>query len=177
MGLSLTKPAESSATIFRPEQQQVTLDGKTYNVVFDLNAFCELEKIYGSVDVVFRKMLGNPFVSNGTVRYKGELVQTDDITIGDRPLTGLLPKLLELESANMSDTLNILYAGLMHDIATYNSNDEITGYTLSKNKVGQLITLKNLKEINSAVTVALLRDMIPADDDGAAKNVVAPEAK
>ena len=38
------------ASVFKPDDVTVTIAGKEYRLIYDLNAFCEMEKMYDSVD-------------------------------------------------------------------------------------------------------------------------------
>ena len=38
---------DNSASIFKPERIEVELGGEKYPIIYDMNSFIELEKIYG----------------------------------------------------------------------------------------------------------------------------------
>ena len=63
-----------------------------------------------------------------------------------------------------TDTLNLLWAGCLHDAAIYNSFGEITGYTVSKARLGAEVTFRNLREVNGKIITAILRDLLPQDE-------------
>lgn len=174
--------ATNTAKFFKPDDIKVTLGDKEYRIVYDLNAFCELEKKYGSLDTILDLVLGKPSDVTVTVRMPSDDGQitlhdnfdTNNIVVGTTPLTALLPRLTEAKQSTLSDTLELLYAGLMHDTAIYNQHDEITGYSITKARIGSRVTLNNVREINSQIALALLRDLIPAQSDES-KNVEAPK--
>lgn len=158
-----------SALLFRPEPITVKLGEETYRLVYDLNAFCELEKIYDSVDDLLQALLGGSG-EKVTVTHKSEEVDAADIEVNGTPLPVLLGRMNKVRQLKHSDTLNLLWAGCLHDNAVY-EHDEIVGYTVSKTKLGSLVTIKNLPEVNLKVVAAILRDLVP---DEAIKNADAP---
>lgn len=164
------------AAIFKPEDVTLKLsDDCTVRLVFDLNAFCELEKIYDSVDNVIQMVIGaQEAVDVATlltqVKCGDQFIEGKDVTIAGTPLVEYLKK-VHLKQAKHEDTLNLLWAGTLHDNAIYNEHDELVGYNITKHKLGSYVTFKNLREVNAKIITALLRDLIPA------KNVKEPEAK
>ena len=40
---------DNSASIFKPERIEVELGGEKYPIIYDMNSFIELEKIYGNI--------------------------------------------------------------------------------------------------------------------------------
>lgn len=169
----LPMSVENSATIFKSSDIKVKLGDVEYRLVYDMNSFIELEKIYPTVDIVIQLVLGK---SNDSappvVTYNGGDVLADEISVDGVPLSEVLKKQRDIQ-ATQKDTLNILFAGLLHDTAIYNSFDEITGYTVSKTKIASQITFKNLREINTQIVLALLQDLVPAE--GETKNAEAPK--
>lgn len=167
---------ENKALMFKHDDIKITLGGKEYKLVFDLNAFCEIEKRYGSVDKVLSMVLGGAAQMDTTVKCKGYEVDPKEVTIGDATLDTLLPKLTDTQpTAKLTDTLVLLYIALMHDTAVYNANDEICKYSISEARLGSLVDMSMLREINGKVVAALMRDLVPSKaDDG--KNAEAPEA-
>ena len=159
-----------SALLFRPDAITVTLGEETYRLVYDLNAFCELEKIYDSVDDVLQTLFGNQDSGVTKVTYKGMPADVADIEVEDVPLMVFINKANKVKQLRHTDTLNLLWAGCLHSYAVYD-HDEIVGYTLSKATLGAKITLKNLKEVNLKIVAALLRDLVP---DETLKNADAP---
>lgn len=157
-----------SAAVFKPDDVVVTLEGTEYRLVYDLNSFCELEKIYDSIDSLLSHLLGakKPTLENVTCR--NESVNPEDIKIGDESLIDYVAKLTKTREIKYSDTLNLFWAGCLHDAAIFNGFNEITGYKISKAKLGSLITFSNMREINVKIVAAILRDLIP-------KNAEAPD--
>lgn len=158
--------ANENAAVFKPDDVVIEFeDGSKYRLIYDLNAFCELEKIYDSVDAVIQMVLGtqenvDPEKLLTQVKIGDMPVDGKTITIAGTPLLDYVKK-VHTKQAKHSDTLNLLWAGCLHDAAQYNQFDEITGYTVSKSKLGSYVTFKNLREINAKIIVALLRDLIP----------------
>lgn len=162
----------NDAALFRPDDIVVELGGQKFRLYYDLNAFCELEKIYTSVDNILQMILGtNAAPDLEQVTYKGNKVDPLDVAIAGTPLTVYINKLNNVKEARHSDTLTLLWAGCLHDHAIF-EHEEIVGYTITKSKLGSLVTLRNLGEVNAKIVAALLRDLIPAD---AVKNAEAPE--
>ena len=169
----------NKALIFKADDVRVKLGDKEYRLVYDLNAFCELEKFYGSVDKILKMLFGGAAIADTTVRHNGVEIDAHTITVGDATLDTLLVSLTadNNKQATHTDTLKLLYAGLMHDAAIYNGNDEITGYSLTPARIGSLVTLKNIREINTQIVTAILRDLVPAkSDEDTSKNAEAPDA-
>lgn len=162
------------ASVFKPDDVTVTIAGKEYRLIYDLNAFCEMEKIYDSVDSVLQMLLG---VSTNTdltkVTFKGAPVNAEDITVADLPLTAYIGKINKTKEAKHTDTLNLLWLGCLHDYTLYDEHEEIKGYSISKAKLGAGVTFKNLREVNGKILTAILRDLVPSDS---VKNAEAPEA-
>lgn len=161
------------AAIFKPDDVTLQLSEElTVRLVFDLNAFCELEKLYDSVDAVIQMILGTQEAVDVNklktqVKCGDMFVDADTVTIAGTPLVDYLSK-VHVKQAKHEDTLNLLWAACLHDNAHYNDRDELTGYDISKRKLGSYVTFKNLREVNAKLITALLRDLIPA------KNVQAP---
>lgn len=159
--------ANENAAIFKPDDVTIQLaDDYTVRLVYDLNAFCELEKIYDSVDSIIQMVLGtqedaDPAKLMTQVKVGNMIIDGNTVTIADTPLIDYVSK-VHVRQAKHADTLNLLWAGCLHDAAQYNAHDEIVGYNVSKSKLGSYVTFRNLKEINSKIIVALLRDLIPA---------------
>lgn len=162
------------ATLFKPEDVQVELNGEKYRLVYDLNALCELETQYESVDYILQMLLGNPEAVNADlVEYMGEKIDPKEVTIGTQTLEAYIMRHEVTAKAKHVDTLNLLHAGLLHDHTEFNEDGEITGYTISKAKVGSMVTFKNLREINAQIVMAILRDLLPPQDEDS-KNEEAP---
>lgn len=175
------------AAIFKPEDITIQLsEDLTVRLVFDLNAFCELETIYDSVDAVIQMILGtqesvDPNLLLTQVKSGDMFIDGATVTIAGTPLIDYLQK-VHVKQAKHADTLNLLWAGTLHDNAEYNNNDELIGYTISKRKLGSYVTFKNLREVNAKIITALLRDLIPTKNVSepapeAAQEVPAQESK
>lgn len=161
------------AEVFKPDDIIITLDGKDYCLKYDLNAFCELEKIYPSVDNVLQMLLGTTAAPDlEKVTFQDKPVLASDIKIAGVPLAIYVNKINEVKEAKHSDTLNLLWAGCIHAYCDLNKFDEIIGYKLSKSKLGMGVTFKNLREVNAKILTAILRDLIPSPES---KNAEAPE--
>ena len=159
--------------IFKPEDIVVELGDKKYRLIYDLNAFCEMEKMYDSVDSVLQMLLGTSAAPDlQRVTYCEAPALAEDIKIADVPLSVYINKLNDVKQAKHTDTLNLLWIGCLHDHAVYNDFGEITGYTISKAKLGAEVTFKNLRDVNAKIIIAILRDLVPEQD---AKNAEAPE--
>jgi hypothetical protein len=107
------------------------------------------------------------------VTYLDKPAVAADVKIAGIPLTTYINKINRVREAKHSDTRNLLWAGCLHDHSVYNDHGEITGYTVSKDKLGALITFKNMREINAKIAAAILRDLLPSQE---VKNAEAPEA-
>lgn len=171
-----TTDTKNSATVFKPENITVELGGEKYAIVFDMNAFCELEKIYSSIDAVIKKVLGNSRKEH-KVFYKNEEVNAADIAVDGKALLSILA---DLDSdadtkASTTDTLNILYCGLMHDLAEYNEHDEVVGYKKTKRQIASMINFKNLRDVNIKLALAFIQDLVPTASE--AKNEMGAEAE
>ena len=72
---------------------------------------------------------------------------------------------------------------MLHDHTKFTEDGEVAGYTVSKAKLGQGVTLTNLREVNQKIITAVLRDLLPAlvnaskSAGGDAKNAEAQESK
>ncbi len=162
-----------SALIFKPTDVTIVLDGTEYRLTYDLNAFCELEKIYDSVDGVLQMLLGTSAVPDmDKVTYQGKPVLASDVLIDNTPLITYINKINKVKAAKHTDTLNLLWIGVLHDYSEYDAFGEIKCYTISKAKLGAAVNFKNLREVNSKILTAILRDLLPSDE---VKNAEAPE--
>ena len=159
--------ANEKAAIFKPNDVVIQLaEDYSVRLVYDLNAFCELEKLYDSVDAVIQMILGtaesvDPQKLLTQVKCGDMFIEGDKVTIAGTPLVEYLSK-VHAKQAKNEDTLNLLWAGCLHDAAQYNEHDEIIGYNVSKAKLGSYVTFKNLREVNAKIITALLRDLLPA---------------
>jgi len=163
---------DEKKNIFKFEPVKITLGETEYTVTYDLNAFCELEKVYGSVDILLKMLLGtDSTIDTSTVTYNDAPVNASEIKIGNKPLPEFI-RLVDTERRvqKSEDTLTILWAGLLHDSAIYNEHEEITGYSISKAKIGSYVTFRNLKEVNTVIVTAILRDLVPVAVENEPKN-------
>lgn len=172
----------NSSSIFKPEPITIKLGDETYELVYDLNALCELEKYYSSVNVVLKKVLGSSRKEH-KVAYKNNAVDAKDITVDNQPLSVILAGIdrdnEETSKTTATDTLNMLYCGILRGIAEYNEHEEITGYKKSKAAIAKHVTFRNLGEVNLKIATAIIRDLVPTEAE--AKNETgaetAPEAQ
>lgn len=164
--------------VFRPTDTVFELDGKKYRLIYDMLAFCELEKIYGSVDVVLGMLFGDVAQKlEPVVTYKDSPIDIDDVKVDDVPLALVLAeKDKQQRVAKHSDTLELLWAGMIHDNAIYNSDDEIIGYKISKRKVAESITFRNYRSLNVKIVEAIMKDLAPGLGEGDSKNEEIAEA-
>lgn len=168
--------AKNTALVFKPDDIKLTLGETEYRLVYDLNAFCELEKKYGSIDNILQLMLGTGQETAPVIKVDGIETDIKAVTVDDTPLAVVLAKLTDQPTATLSDTAELLYAGVLHDAAVYNQHGEIVKYTVAKQKLCSEITLRNIREINMKIAAAILRDLVPAQETPEeAKNVDAPE--
>jgi hypothetical protein len=162
-----------AAKLFKPEPITVKLGDKEYRLVYDLNALCELEKIYGSVATILQMILGTGEVGDYTkITYCGAPCKAEDIVIDGTPLTVFLEKQAKVKTAGYEDTRNLLWAGCLYDHAIFDKHDEIVGYSISKTRLGREIGFHNIQDINQQILVAFLRDMVPPGEQE--KNVEVP---
>lgn len=151
--------------LFKPDDITIKLGDETHRLVYDLNAFCQLETIYDNIDSVIQMLLGGTTaVDMSKVTYNGAPANPEEIEVGGVPLTTYIVKSSSKKEAKHSDTRNLLYAGLLHDHAVYDSNEEIVSYDISKSKVSSFVTFKNLREINTKIVTAILRDLLPPNE-------------
>ena len=167
--LQMPKPVEeqpeapkSSAGLFKNKPVTVNLDGVEYNLVYDLNAYCEMETIYPSVDYVIQMLLGTPATDTTKVTYMDGPIKAEDVKIDGQPLTAFLATRSETPKAKYKDTLNLLWLGLLHDHTEFDEDGEVVRYNISKGMLGKSVTLQNMREVNQAIMTALLRDLLPA---------------
>lgn len=156
---------------FKPKAVTVEIGGETYSLVYDLNAFCELENIYDSVDMILQMILGNTATNDlENVLYKGETVDATDITVAGLNLVDYLASKNPTKQLKQQDTLNLLWAGTLHDHTVYNDDGDVERYTVTKHKLGTGVSFKNLRDINTAIVTSILRDLISAGDEDDSKN-------
>lgn len=161
------------AKLMRPDAITIDLGDTTYTLKYDLNAFCEMEKMYDSVDSVLQMLLGVSDIPDmAQVRYKADLVNSDEVTIAGVPLTSYIAKINNRKEAKHIDTRNLLWTGVIHKYAVYDDDGEISGYTISKAQLGSQVTFQNLREVNAKIVTAILRDLLPPAET---KNEEAPE--
>ena len=161
------------AKLFRPEAITVELGGDTYELVYDLNAFCELEKTYDSVDSILQMLLGASNVPDlEKVTYDGAAVAANTIAIAGVPLPVYINKVNKVREVKNTDTLLMLWAGCLHNHCKYDEFGEISGYTITKAQIGSQVSFKNIREVNGKILTSILRDLIPAQS---VKNAEAPE--
>lgn len=160
------------ADIFQPSDTVIELGENKYRLVFDMLAFCELEKMYGSVDTVLKMLFGEVAATlDPVVTYNGAEVMPSEILVDGKPLNVILQEKATASRKSVhSDTLNIIWAGMLHDNAIYNDMDEIAGYKVSKLSISREITLKNYARLNVKIIEAILKDLAPGFGAGDQKN-------
>ena len=80
--------AENSSAVFKPKPVELELNGEKYTLVYDLNAFCEMETMYDSVDTVINMLMGTPAPDISKVTYCDAPCQSSDIKmLADRHRT------------------------------------------------------------------------------------------
>lgn len=164
-------------TVLKPEPIKVTLDDQEYSLYYDLNAFCEMEKIYDSVDTVLQMLLGTtPIPDLEQVTYCGAKCLAADIEIAGVPLTQYISRLSDVRKAKHSDTLNLLWLGCLHDHTEFDADGNVVKYTITKAKLGSMVTFANLRDVNSKIVTSMLRDLMPAVTDALGKNAEQAEA-
>lgn len=165
---------------FKPDDVTIELGDKKLRLIYDLNSFCELEKIYDSIDDVIKMLLGaEDDFDLSNVTYCDAPALASDIKVGGLPLEEILKKVPSNTKPRSVDTLNLLWAGCLHDNAIYNEFGEITGYSIKKDELGALVNFTNIGKVTSGILVAILRDLMPAtpDNDTDEKNAEVPEKK
>lgn len=161
--------------VFKPEPVTITLGDKEYVLKYDLNAFCELEKYYDSIDDVLQMLLGTSSdVDLSRVTYNGITIAPDEVQIDGVPLTSYMAAQKKIRTAKHSDTLILLWAGTLHNHCRYGDDGEINGYTITRAELGKEIGFANLREVNGKIATAILRDLIPVLEEET-KNVKAQE--
>lgn len=155
---------------FKAEPVVLNFGEKQYKLVYDLNAFCELEKIYNSVDDVLKMLLGTKAPEMDKVTYNGAPVNVNDIMVDDIPLATFIAKASNVPVAKHEDTRNLLWAGCLHDHTEYDEFGEIKRYNIGKAELGKHVTFSNLREVNGKIMTAILRDLIPDGEDAEEKN-------
>lgn len=133
-----------------------------YELVFDLNAFCEMETMYESVDSVIQMLMGAPAPDLNKVTYNGAKVLAEDIMVDGKPLADYINQLANRSKAKYKDTLNLLWLGVLHNHTVYDEDGEVKKYTITKTKLGSMVTLANIREVNAKIMTAILRDLLPA---------------
>jgi len=158
--------------VFRPNDTVFELNGNKYRLVYDMLAFCELEKIYGSVDEVLGMLFGDVAQKlEPAVTYNDSPINIEEVKIDNVPLALVLAeKDKQQRVAKHSDTLELIWAGMLHDNAIYNSDDEIIGYKLTKRRVAEAMTFRNYRELNVKIVEAIMKDLAPGLGEGETKN-------
>lgn len=151
------------ALVLKPDLIKVVLEGEEYAIKYDLNAFCEMEKLYDSVDDVLQMLLGTGVAPDmSAVEYNGCRCLADDVTIAGVPLSTYITKINGPKTAKHKDTLNLLWLGCLHDHVVYDDDGNVDHYTITKAQLGSKVTFLNLKEVNAKLVTSILRDLLPA---------------
>lgn len=161
------------ASVFKPDDTIVEIGENKYRLVFDMLAFCELEKKYGTVDVVLEMLFGELAEElEPVITYNEAPINIDEVKVDGAPLAMVLSsKKSEKRVAKHSDTLELIWAGMLHDNAIYNDLDEIIGYKVSRRKIASEITFKNYAKLNVKIIEAFIKDLAPNIGVGDEKNV------
>lgn len=147
----------------KPDLVTVILDGEEYAIKYDLNAFCEMEKLYDSVDDVIQMLLGTGAVPDmNAVEYNGVRCIADDVTISGIPLSTYISKVSGPKAAKHKDTLNLLWLGCLHNHVVYDADGNVDHYTIAKAQLGSKVNFLNLKDVNAKIVTSILRDLLPA---------------
>lgn len=164
--------ADQILQLFKPDDITIDISGKRERIVFDMDAILEMEKIYGSIDTVF-KMLFSQTTDNHVVKVNGIDTDIHAITVDDTPLI----QHLQVEDANakstIKDTINLVWIGLLHNHTKRDNDGEIISCDITKAQVRAGISFKKLAEVNMQIVSALIRDLIApdkAEDQGEIKN-------
>lgn len=161
---------------FKPDDIIIELEGEKFRLVFDLNCFCEMEKMYDSVDSVIRMLLGTtPIPKAELVTYNGAKVLPSDIIIDGVTLDNYMKQVEGVRMAKHADTRNLLWLGCLHDHTKFNEFGEVVGYTITKEKLATFVTFKNIREVSAKIVTAIIRDLLPARQES--KNVEVPAAQ
>ena len=159
--------------VFQPTPISVKFGEEEYTIKFDMMAFLQLEKVYGSVDVVLEMLFGSVGqILEPVVTYNDAEVLPSEIKVDGTPLDVII---MERSQANKrkakhSDALELLWAGILNENAIYNDDDELIGYKVSKRHIAEQITFRNYGEVNRKVLEVILRDLAPNLGLGESKN-------
>lgn len=157
-----TQPEAKPVDDFKPRPVILELGGEEYELLYDLNAFCEMETMYDSVDSVIQMLMGSPAPDLDKVTYNDAPVNADEIMVDGKPLADYIAQLHNRTKAKYKDTLNLLWLGVLHNHTIYDEDGEVAKYTVTKAKLGHCVTLTNLREVNAKIMTAILRDLLPA---------------
>lgn len=156
--------AETKLQLFKPNDIVVGIKDKKEKIVFDMNAVLEIEKVYGSIDTVF-KMLFTQTTDNHVVKVNGIVADINTITVDDKPLIQHLQAEDASSKATIKDTINLLWIGLLHNHAKRDEDGEIISCDLPKSDIRESISFKKLAEVNTQIVSALIRDLIAPDEE------------
>ena len=174
--LGAKEESTGTAKLFKPDPVTITLGDVEYRLVYDLNAFCLMEKMYDSVDTVIRMILGNPGVDVTKVTYNDAPVLAEEIKVDGTPLPDFIVRAVGAQKkASNADTLKLLWLGVLHDHATFDDDGNIATCDVTRSELGKHVTFSNLPEVNAKIIAALLRDLVPVNAEE--KNPEAPEAQ
>lgn len=92
--------------LVRPKTVELELGEKVYNLVYDFNAFAELEENFGSVQGAFERMAASPRMKDILIIIKAGLASSDEeVTtkeLGKYLTPATLPKVMELVNEAIS---------------------------------------------------------------------------
>ena len=159
--------AETKLQLFKPTDIVLDVNGKKEKIVFDMNAVLELEKLYGSIDTVF-KMLFTQAADNHVVKVAGVDTDINTITVDGSPLVQHLRVEDASTKSTIKDTINLLWVGLLHNHAKRDEDGEIISCDITKGMLRENISFKKqLAEVNTQIVSALIRDLIAPDNEEA----------
>jgi len=106
----------SNLNDIREKKTPITLNGEVKNLLFDLNAFAELEENYGSVESLFNKLAEASPKAIINALWAGLLHDNPEI---DKKTVGKMVHVSE-----MSDILNILFTALSLSVKQPDSKED-----------------------------------------------------
>lgn len=99
----------SKLSLVKPQGITLTLGETEYSLVYDFNAFAELEREFGDIQTAFDKMTANPKMSDILKIVKAGLISNEK-SISDRELGSYLtpknlPQVVELIGEAMAEAM------------------------------------------------------------------------
>lgn len=99
----------SKLNLVKPQGVILTIAGKDYSLVYDFNAFAELEKEFGDVQSAFEKLAGTPKFSD-IMKIVRAGMASNEVVVSDKELgshltTKNLPQVLEKVNEALSQAM------------------------------------------------------------------------